>query len=79
MEDSLKKYIKELTETTAVKEKAESELTIARQIQMEILPKIFPPFPHRHELNIFATIEPAREVGGDFYDFFFIHIEINYN
>ncbi|MBT3879837.1 MAG: SpoIIE family protein phosphatase [Candidatus Scalindua sp.] len=76
MEDSLKKYIKELTETTAVKEKAESELTIARQIQMEILPKIFPPFPHRHELNIFATIEPAREVGGDFYDFFFMDDDI---
>ena len=72
MEDSLKKYIKELTETTAAKEKVESELTIAREIQMGILPKIFPPFPHRHELNIFATIEPAKEVGGDFYDFFFI-------
>jgi serine phosphatase RsbU (regulator of sigma subunit) len=76
MEDSLKKYIKELTVTTAAKEKVESELTIARQIQMEILPKEFPPFPHRHELDIFATIEPAKEVGGDFYDFFFIDDDI---
>ncbi len=76
MEDSLKKYIKELTETTAIKEKAESELAIARQIQMEILPKIFPPFPHRHELDIFATIKPAKEVGGDFYDFFFMDDDI---
>ena len=72
MEDSLKKYIHELTETTAAKEKVESELKIARDIQMGILSKIFPAFPDRHEFDIFATIEPAKEVGGDFYDFFFI-------
>lgn len=72
MEDSLKKYIDELTETTAAKEKVESELKIARDIQMGILPKLFPPYPDRNEFDIYATIEPAKEVGGDFYDFFFI-------
>jgi sigma-B regulation protein RsbU (phosphoserine phosphatase) len=72
MKGSLKEYIKQLTETTASKERIESELKIARDIQMSILPKIFPPFPERSEFDIYAIIEPAREVGGDFYDFFFI-------
>jgi len=72
MKSSLKQYIKELTETTAAKERIESELSIAREIQMSILPKIFPPFPKRSEFDIYATIEPAKEVGGDLYDFFFI-------
>ena len=72
MRDSLKKYIKELTETTAVKERMQSELKIAHDIQMGILPKTFPPFPDRHEFDIYAMLEPAKEVGGDFYDFFFI-------
>jgi len=72
MERSLKNYIKELTETTAAKERIESELSVAREIQMSILPKIFPPFPNRKEFEIFASIETAKEVGGDFYDFFFV-------
>jgi phosphoserine phosphatase RsbU/P len=72
MKDSLKEHIRQLTETTAVKERIESELKIAHDIQMSILPKIFPPFPDRMEFDIYAVIEPAREVGGDFYDFFFI-------
>jgi sigma-B regulation protein RsbU (phosphoserine phosphatase) len=71
MKGSLKEYIQQLTETTASKERIESELKIAHDIQMSILPKIFPPFPNRKEFNIYAVIEPAREVGGDFYDFFF--------
>jgi phosphoserine phosphatase RsbU/P len=70
MQKSLKTYIQKLTETTAAKERIESELNIAREIQMSILPKIFPPFPDRSEFDLFAVIEPAREVGGDFYDFF---------
>ncbi|HSB32211.1 MAG TPA: PP2C family protein-serine/threonine phosphatase, partial [Candidatus Sulfobium mesophilum] len=53
----------------------ESELMIARDIQMSILPKKFPPFPHREEFDIYALINPAREVGGDFYDFFFVDDE----
>jgi phosphoserine phosphatase RsbU/P len=72
MERSLRNYIRELTETTAAKERIESELSVAREIQMSILPKIFPPFPSRKEFEIFASIEPAKEVGGDFYDFFFV-------
>ncbi len=67
---SLKKHIRELTETTAAKQRIESELKIARQIQMSILPKIFPPFPDRKDVDIYAVISPAKEVGGDFYDFF---------
>ncbi|MBN2808456.1 MAG: SpoIIE family protein phosphatase [Deltaproteobacteria bacterium] len=72
MQQSLKEYIKNLTATTAAKERIESELNIAREIQMGILPKIFPAFPNLPEFNLYATIKPAREVGGDLYDFFMI-------
>jgi phosphoserine phosphatase RsbU/P len=75
MRESLKKYISELTEATAQKERMESELKIAHDIQMGILPKNFPPYPERTEFDIYATIKPAREIGGDFYDFFFIDEE----
>ncbi|SPQ00472.1 Protein serine/threonine phosphatase [Candidatus Sulfobium mesophilum] len=73
MGESLKKYIRDLTEATAAKERIESELSIAHDIQMSIIPKTFPAFPDRKEFDICAFIEPAREVGGDFYDFFFIN------
>lgn len=73
MRDALKKYIKELTETVASKERMESELKIAHDIQMGIIPRVFPPFPERKEFDIYALLVPAREVGGDFYDFFFIN------
>jgi len=72
MQEALKQYIQELTETTAAKERIESELKIARDIQMGIVPKLFPPFPSREELDIYADLVPAREVGGDLYDFFFL-------
>ncbi|WP_147819169.1 SpoIIE family protein phosphatase [Salidesulfovibrio onnuriiensis] len=72
MKYSLKEYIENLTTTTAVKERIESELRIAHDIQMGLLPKLFPAFPERSEFDIYATIEPAREVGGDLYDFFFV-------
>lgn len=72
MKDALKKHIADLTTATAARERIESELRIARDIQMSILPKIFPPFPDRAELDVFAAIVPAREVGGDLYDFFFV-------
>ncbi|WP_419786939.1 SpoIIE family protein phosphatase [Pseudodesulfovibrio sp.] len=72
MKNSLKKHISNLTSTTAAKERIESELRIARDIQMGILPKLFPAFPDRTEFEIFASIEPAKEVGGDLYDFFFV-------
>jgi sigma-B regulation protein RsbU (phosphoserine phosphatase) len=70
MQDSLKDHIRRLMETTAARERMESELKIAHDIQMSILPKTFPPFPTREEFDLYAMIAPAREVGGDFYDFF---------
>jgi sigma-B regulation protein RsbU (phosphoserine phosphatase) len=72
MKQTLQRYLKDLKETTASKERIESELKIAHDIQMSMVPKTFPPFPHRKEFDIYATLVPAREVGGDFYDFFFI-------
>jgi len=72
MRAELKKTVKNLIETTGAKERIESELQIAHDIQMSFIPKIFPPFPERHEIEIYALIEPAKEVGGDLYDFFFI-------
>jgi sigma-B regulation protein RsbU (phosphoserine phosphatase) len=62
----------DLRRTTTAKERMESELNIGRDIQMSMLPLEFPPYPHRNEFTVFATLEPAREVGGDFYDFFLI-------
>ena len=56
----------------AEKQMIEGELKVAREIQMGIVPRIFPPFPDRKEFDIGAMLEPAKEVGGDFYDFFFI-------
>jgi sigma-B regulation protein RsbU (phosphoserine phosphatase) len=75
MKTSLKQYIHELTETTAAKERIEHELKIAHDIQMGILPKTFPPFPEKSEFDLYATLEPAKEVGGDLYDFFFMDDE----
>ena len=69
MRIDLKKYIENLASTTAAKEKIENELSIACEIQHSILPKLFPPFPKRAGLDIFAILESAREVGGDLYDF----------
>ncbi len=68
----LNESIEHLRETTAAKERIESELKIAHDIQMSMVPKVFPPFPDRREFDIYATLVPAKEVGGDFYDFFFI-------
>ncbi len=70
MKISLKEYINNLAKTTAAKERIESELKIAHNIQMSFLPKKFPPFPEKKEFEIYAVLEPAKEVGGDLYDFF---------
>ncbi|MGD8780287.1 MAG: SpoIIE family protein phosphatase [Ignavibacteria bacterium] len=72
MLDKLHHYIEDLKETTSAKEKIESELRIAHEIQMGMIPKIFPPFPEREDIDLHAVLKPAREVGGDLYDFFFI-------
>ncbi|NBV41835.1 hypothetical protein EBR96_03600, partial [bacterium] len=62
-------YIRNLKETMMAKEKIESELNVAREIQMNMVPRDFPLFPSHPELNIHSYIEPAKAVGGDFYDF----------
>lgn len=67
MQTSLKDYITELKSTTAVKERMESELNIASSIQMHIVPDRF---PHTDQTDLYARIIPAREVGGDLYDFY---------
>jgi sigma-B regulation protein RsbU (phosphoserine phosphatase) len=70
MQESLNNYIDELKNTTAKKERIESELRIASEIQMGMIPKMFPAFPERDDLDLFAKLTPAKEVGGDLYDFF---------
>lgn len=72
MARNLKRYMKNLKKTTAEKEKVHSELMIANKIQKSMLPCIFPAFPERKDFDIYAVMDPAREVGGDFYDFFLI-------
>ncbi len=69
---SLKDYIANLTEVTAERERIGAELNVATQIQADMLPTNFPPFPDKKEFELYATMDPAKEVGGDFYDFFFI-------
>lgn len=71
MAENLSLYIENLKITTAEKEKIHSELMVAKRIQRSMLPCIFPAFPNRHDFDIYAVMDPAREVGGDFYDFFF--------
>lgn len=70
MTDSLKNYINDLTSLTAEKERIGAELDVATHIQSSMLPSIFPAFPKDQRFDIFATMDPAKEVGGDFYDFF---------
>ena len=72
MERDINDYILNLAQITAEKERIGAELSIATEIQASMLPRIFPPFPERRDLNIYATMNPAREVGGDFYDFFLV-------
>ncbi len=72
MTTSLQTYIHDLTAITAEKERIGVELGVATQIQAGMLPCIFPAFPARREFDIYATMTPAKEVGGDFYDFFLV-------
>jgi len=65
-------YIAQITRITAEKERVSTELNMATQIQESMLPNIYPAFPDRPEFDIYATMDPAREVGGDFYDFFLV-------
>ena len=72
MNEKIKSYVSHIEQVTAEKERIGAELNIATQIQADMLPCIFPPFPGRTEIDIFASMNPAKEVGGDFYDFFLV-------
>ena len=68
----LAEYEDNLKKITAEKERISTELALAKRIQTEILPNIFPPFPDHRDIDLYASMSPAKEVGGDFYDFFFV-------
>ena len=70
MTGSLNQYMNNLAEVRADRERIATELSVATTIQASMLPCIFPAFPERKEFDIFADMHPAKEVGGDFYDFF---------
>lgn len=72
MEVDITKYINNLARVTADKERIATELAVATQIQTSMLPCIFPPYPDLKEFDIYALMQAAKEVGGDFYDFFLI-------
>ncbi len=72
MEHDTLEYVDNITRMTAEKERIGTELSLANEIQANMLPNIFPPFPERHDMDIYASMTPAKEVGGDFYDFFLI-------
>ena len=72
MYSDVKDYISKLSAVTAEKERISAELDVAKHIQASMLPCIFPAFPDRKEIDIYATMDPAKEVGGDFYDFFMV-------
>ena len=72
MQIDINDYIANITQITAEKERIGAELDVAKHIQASMLPCIFPAFPGKKEIDIYATMEPAKEVGGDFYDFFMV-------
>ena len=72
MQENIIDYMNNLTRVTAEKERIGAELNVATQIQADMLPRIFPAFPERSEFDLFASMDPAKEVGGDFYDFFMV-------
>ena len=72
MTDELKAYTDHLTRVTAEKERIATELNVATNIQESMLPHDFPPFPDKKEFDLYATMHAAKEVGGDFYDFYLL-------
>ena len=66
------KYISEVARISAEKERIGAELSLATRIQADMLPNIYPAFPERPEIDVYASMDPAKEVGGDFYDFFLV-------
>ena len=72
MEDRITRYVEDMTRITAERERNITELSLAARIQESMLPSRFPAFPDRTEFDLYASMDPARAVGGDFYDFFLI-------
>ena len=72
MEEQIEMYIGDITRITAERERISTELSLATRIQAAFVPHIFPPFPNRPEFDLYASMDPAKEVGGDFYDFFLV-------
>ena len=70
MQQSLTRYVNELRDTTAQNAAMENELKIAHDIQMSMLPKTFPPYPERDDIDIYGMLTPAKAVGGDLFDFY---------
>jgi sigma-B regulation protein RsbU (phosphoserine phosphatase) len=73
LEEQLQVYMDNLKRETAAREVFETEVKITRDIQLSLIPRTFPPFPERKEFTLYATLQPAKQVAGDFYDFFFIN------
>ena len=72
MEEQIETYVTDITKITAERERINTELSLATRIQAAFVPHVFPPFPDRTEFELYASMDPAKEVGGDFYDFFLI-------
>ena len=72
LSDQMEGYIRNILSMTAEKERVSTELALATRIQADMLPNKFPAFPDRQEFHVYASMTPAMEVGGDFYDFFFV-------
>lgn len=72
MSEKMQGYVREIVSITSEKQRLETELSVAAQIQENMLPSHFPAFPDRHEFDLYAVMDPAREVGGDFYDYFLL-------
>ena len=72
MEEQIQRYVENLTRVTSEREHIMAELSLATRIQASMLPHAFPPFPDRQEFDIYASMDPAKDIGGDFYDFFLI-------
>ena len=70
MQLSLAQYVEDLRNATAMKAAIENEMKVAHDIQMSMLPKTFPPYPERTDLDIFGSVTPAKGVGGDLFDFY---------
>ena len=72
MVEELHRHVEHIREMTVEQERIGAELNVAKQIQAGMLPSVFPPYPDRREFDLYASMAPAKEVGGDFYDFFFV-------